>query len=173
MADNWYVVLELEFDPPLENEQVIAEKIEERSKFWATHFNDFKKGAQYRTWHQNIPQIKKDMIGPANIRKQLAEEACASAYAPIDKLLKTIGRKGNITSDEGERLAKKQKVSIELVKKRANSLGIHSMSRELIQIIKLFMINITRPNRKMRQHMKEWYKCCQHLGRTLYTISCI
>lgn len=124
MADNWYVVLELEFDPPLENEQVIAEKIEERSKFWATHFNDFKKGAQYRTWHQNIPQIKKDMIGPANIRKQLAEEACASAYAPIDKLLKTIGRKGNITSDEGERLAKKQKVSIELVKKRANSLGI-------------------------------------------------
>lgn len=89
MADNWYVVLELEFDPPLENEQVIAEKIEERSKFWATHFNDFKKGAQYRTWHQNIPQIKKDMIGPANIRKQLAEEACASAYAPIDKSMLT------------------------------------------------------------------------------------
>lgn len=124
MADNWYIVLELEFDPPVEDEKTIADRIEEKSKFWSTHFNDFKMGAQYRSWHQNIPKIKKDMIGPDNIRKQLAADACTKVYGPVDKLLKTIGRKGNITSDEGDKLAKKLKISIDIVKKRAKSLGI-------------------------------------------------
>lgn len=124
MADNWYVILELEFDPPVEDEQKIADKIDERAKFWSTHFNDFKMGAQYRAWHQNIPQIKKDMIGAANIRKQLAADACTIVYGPVDKLLKTIGRKGNITADEGDKLSKKLKISIDVVKKRAAKLGI-------------------------------------------------
>lgn len=124
MADNWYIVLELEFDPPIEDEKIISDKIDERSKFWSTHFNDFKMGAQYRSWHQNIPKIKKDMIGPANIRKQLAADACTQVYGPVDRLLKTIGRKGNITADEADKLAKKLKISIDVVKKRAKSLGI-------------------------------------------------
>ena len=93
MADNWYVILELEFDPPVEDEQKIADKIDERAKFWSTHFNDFKMGAQYRAWHQNIPQIKKDMIGAANIRKQLAADACTIVYGPVDKLLKRLAEK--------------------------------------------------------------------------------
>ena len=29
MADNWYVILELEFDPPVDDEQKIADKIDE------------------------------------------------------------------------------------------------------------------------------------------------
>ena len=124
MADNWYVILELEFDPPVEDEQKIADKIDERAKYWSTHFNDFKMGAQYRAWHQNIPQIKKDMIGAANIRKQLAADACTIVYGPVDKLLKTIGRKGNITADEGDKLSKKLKISVDVVKKRAAKLGI-------------------------------------------------
>lgn len=124
MADNWYVILGLEFDPPVEDEQDISKRIEEKSKFWSMHFNDFKMGAQYRAWHQNIPRIKKEMLGSANIRKQLASEACALVYGPIDKLLKTIGRKGNITSEEGDKLARKLQISLDVVKKRAGSLGI-------------------------------------------------
>ncbi len=124
MADNWYVILELEFEPPMENERKIAEKIDEKAKFWSTHFNDFKMGAQYRTWHQNIPRIKKDMLGEANIRKQLAAEACTIVYGPVDKLLKIIGRKGSITADEGDKLAKKLKISVDIVKKRAKTLGV-------------------------------------------------
>lgn len=124
MADNWYVILELEFDPPVEDEQKISDRIDEKAKFWSTHFNDFKMGAQYRAWHQNIPQIKKDMIGATNIRKQLAADACTIVYNPVDKLLKTIGRKGNITADEGDKLSKKLKISIDVVKKRAAKLGI-------------------------------------------------
>lgn len=124
MADNWYVVLELEFDPPVEDENKILQRIDEKSKFWSTHFNDFKNGAQYRTWHQSIPQIKKDMLGENNIRKKLAADACTIVYAPIDKLLKTIGRKGNITSDEGDKISKKLKVNVSVIKKRATKLGL-------------------------------------------------
>jgi len=124
MAENWYIVLGLDFDPPVEDEAVIAAKIEERSRFWSTHFNDFKMGANYRAWHQNIPQIKKDMIGPANIRKQLAADACTEVYGPVDKLLKTIGRKGSITDDEVDKMAKKMKLSVDVIKKRAKALGI-------------------------------------------------
>lgn len=124
MAENWYVILELEFDPPVEDEQKIADKIDEKAKFWSTHFNDFKMGAQYRTWHQNIPQIKKDMIGPTNIRKQLATEACTIVYGPVDKLLKTIGRKGTITPDEADKMSKKLKISVDIIKKRVAKLGI-------------------------------------------------
>jgi len=124
MADNWYVILELEFDPPDEDEQKIADKIDEKAKFWSTRFNDFKMGAQYRAWHQNIPQIKKDMIGISNIRKQMASDACAIVFDPVDKLLKTIGRKGFISDVEGDKLAKNKKVSIDIVKKRAAQLGI-------------------------------------------------
>ena len=65
MAENWYIVLELSFDPPVEDEQKIEERLIERSKFWSAHFNDFKIGAQCRAWNQAIPQIRKDMIGPA------------------------------------------------------------------------------------------------------------
>ena len=124
MAENWYIVLELEFDPPVEDEQAITAKIEERAKFWSTHFNDFKLGPNYRAWHQNIPQIKKDMLGPANIRKQLAAEACTIVYGPVDKLLKTIGRKGCITAGEADKISQKQKISVAVVKKRCAKLGI-------------------------------------------------
>ena len=124
MADNWYIVLELEFDPPVEDENVILQRINEKSRFWSTHFNDFKNGAQYRKWHQSVPQIKKDMLGADNIRSKLAAEACTIVYAPIDKLLKTIGRKRYITPDEGDKISKKLKVDIAIIKKRAAKQGI-------------------------------------------------
>lgn len=124
MAENWYIVLELEFDPPVEDEGVIAARIDEKAKFWSTHFNDFRMGAQYRAWHQNIPQIKKDMMGGTNIRKQLAQDACTQLYSRVDKLLRTIGRRGHITTDEAEKLSKREKVSLAIVRKRAAALGI-------------------------------------------------
>ena len=124
MAENWYIVLELEFDPPVEDEQIIDEKIVECEKYWSSHAENFKMGAQYRTWSQNIPQIRKDMLGPSNIRKRLAEEACSIIYAPVDKYLKTIGRKGSITSEEGDKLSKKTNFSVDIVKRRAKKLGL-------------------------------------------------
>ncbi len=124
MADNWYVILELDFDPPVEDEGVIAARIDEKGKFWSRNFTDFNLGPQYRTWHQNIPRIKKDMLGEENRRKELAAGACALVYGPVDKLLRTIGRKGSVTAAEEAKLAQRLKVPVDVVKRRAKALGI-------------------------------------------------
>lgn len=125
MVDNWYIILELEFDPtPIHDETVIANKIEEKSKFWSKNFNDFKNGAKYRTYHQNISKIRKDMIGDQNIRDQLIKDACVITFAPIDKFVKMVGRKGEITKDEINNIATRQKVNVDVVERRAIACGV-------------------------------------------------
>lgn len=124
MADNWYLILELEFDPPIEDERIIEERIEKKRKEWTKDSQHFVKGAMYRQLLDALPQIKADMLGENNIRKQLAEEAERRAYAPIDKLVKMIGRKGYITAEEGSKISSQKKLDINLVKKRAEKFGI-------------------------------------------------
>jgi len=124
MAENWYIILELEFDPnPVHDQATIDARIDEKAKFWSSKFNDFNKGAEYRKYHQMIPDIRKAMSNPDE-RKQLIKEACDITYGPIDKLIKMIGRKGEITSDELQNIATRQKANVDVVKNRALAIGI-------------------------------------------------
>lgn len=124
MNENWYIILGLEFDPnPVNDEAVIAEKIEEKRKFWSSKANDFNHGAEYRKYSQMIPEIKKDMLGDANIRADLIQDACERTYGPIDKTLKMI-RKTEIPQDTIDKIAAKQKVDADVVRRRAAALGI-------------------------------------------------
>ena len=124
MTENWYIILELEFDPnPVHDEKVIADRIEERRKFWSSKANDFNRGAEYRKYSQMLPNIKKDMIGEANIRDKLIKDACEKVYGPIDKTLKMI-KKVEIPQDTIDKIALKQKVDVKIVKRRADALGI-------------------------------------------------
>lgn len=124
MTENWYIILELEFDPnPVHDEKVIADRIEERRKFWSSKANDFNRGAEYRKYSQMLPNIKKDMIGEANIRDELIKDACEKVYGPIDKTLKMI-KKVEIPQDTIDKIALKQKVDVKIVKSRADALGI-------------------------------------------------
>lgn len=124
MTENWYLILELEFAPnPVNDEAMIADRIEEKRKFWSSKANDFNHGAEYRKYSQMLPQIRKDMIGEANIRAELVKDACEKIYGPIDKTLKMI-KKTEIPIDTIEKIAAKQKVDVEAVKRRAEALGI-------------------------------------------------
>lgn len=124
MTENWYIVLELEFDPnPVTEESIINQRIEEKRKFWSSKANDFNHGPEYRKYSQMLPDIKKDMTGGANIRKELIKDACEKTYGPIDKILKQI-KKTEIPRDTIEKIAKRQKVSEDIVKRRAIALGI-------------------------------------------------
>lgn len=124
MTENWYIVLQLEFDPdPVHDETAIAERIEEKRKFWSGKANDFNHGAEYRKYSQMLPDIKKDMIGQANIRDELIKDACERTYGPIDKTLKMI-KKTEIPEDTVVKIAVKHKVDAEAVKRRAAALGI-------------------------------------------------
>ncbi|MBQ8434434.1 MAG: hypothetical protein IJX24_00245 [Oscillospiraceae bacterium] len=123
-TDNWYIVLELEFDPPVTDEAVIEKKIEEKRKFWSSKFNDFKNGRQYKTWVENIPNIKKDVLGTENKRAQLAKEACTLVYGDIDRFIEDIETDKQIKAEEIEKIAQKTGNSKELVAKRAKAKGI-------------------------------------------------
>jgi len=37
---NCYLILELDFDPPVEDQAVIDKRIEEKRKFWSRNYND-------------------------------------------------------------------------------------------------------------------------------------
>lgn len=124
MTENWYIVLGLDFDPnPVQDEAVIEQKIEEKRKFWSSKANDFNHGAEYRKYSQMLPDIKRDMVGPENIRAELIKDACEKTYGPIDKTLKMI-KKTEIPQDTIDKMATKLKVDVETVKRRASALGI-------------------------------------------------
>lgn len=124
MTENWYIVLGLDFDPnPVQDEAVIEQKIEEKRKFWSSKANDFNHGAEYRKYSQMLPDIKRDMIGPENIRAELIKDACEKTYGPIDKTLKMI-KKTEIPQDTIDKMATKLKVDVETVKRRAAALGM-------------------------------------------------
>ena len=120
---NWYIILELEFYPnPVNDEDVIRERIDEKSKFWSRNANNFQH-KEYKDYLENISKIKEDMIGEKNIRAELIKNACKKTFAPIDKILKII-KKTEISEETVDKIAKKMKVDTEIVKRRATALGI-------------------------------------------------
>ncbi len=126
MTENWYVVLGLEFDPkPVDDENLIRECIQEKIKFWSSKANDFNKGAEYRKYLDYAKKgiIEKEMIGDANIRAELINDAREKVYGPIDKILKQM-RKTEIPLDTVEKMAKKLKVDPDTIKKRITALGM-------------------------------------------------
>lgn len=124
MTNNWYIILDLELDPPVEDEQKIEDKIEECKRYWSRNANDFKRGSEYRALLDQVPKIKKDMTGPENRRKELAKEA-REIVGAIDRDLSTAKRKkGRVTTKDGKTIAERHSISVDLVKKRADRLGI-------------------------------------------------
>ena len=124
MTENWYIVLELEFYPnPVQDEAVIEQKIEEKIKIWVRCASDFRYGTLYRKYCQMIPEIKRDMIGPDNIRDELINDACEKTFKPIDNILKNISNR--VLSDEIiDRIARRFEVDVSVVLSRVFSLGV-------------------------------------------------
>ncbi|MBW6518049.1 MAG: hypothetical protein K0A89_06070 [ANME-2 cluster archaeon] len=124
MNENWYLILDLDFDPPVEDQAVIDQIIEEKRKFWATNFNDSFRGSLYKEYHGKLNEIKRIMSDPVERKKQ-AEAARNDVYDLLNKDLTNLGRgSGEIAEDIVEKYAIKKKVSVDIVKKRMAALGI-------------------------------------------------
>jgi len=123
MKGNCYLLLELDFDPAVEDQAIIDQRIEEKAKFWSTNSNHFKKGAEYKMYLKMLPEIKKIMSDPFE-RKREADSACSIVYEPIDQDLKILGTAGEIAEDLIENYANAKKISVNVIKKRVSALGI-------------------------------------------------
>ena len=122
MTENCYILLELSFDPPETNESVIEQRIVEKSKLWASNFNDFMKGADYKQNHQNLGEIRKIMLDP-QLRKEEARRACEMTYGQVDKYINMVVNEEIITENQGKNIAEKFKQPLEVVIKRVEALG--------------------------------------------------
>ncbi len=123
MNENCYLLLELDFDSPIEDQSIINQRIEEKARFWSSHYNDFKRGTEYRHYHQMLPKIK-EIMSDSGKRKKEATSARNIAYALLDEDLKILGMNGEISEDVVVNIADNKKMSINIVKKRASALGI-------------------------------------------------
>jgi hypothetical protein len=63
------------------------------------------------------------MIGPNNIQDELIKDAITRSYGPIDKALKNL-KKYEISQDVVDKMASKMKFDVNMVKRRADALGI-------------------------------------------------
>jgi len=132
MTENWYVVLDLEFDPnPVHDEAVIKQRIDEKVKFWSSKANDFNRGAEYRKYLDYAKKgiIEHEMLGPDNIRAELIMDAYDRVYGPIDETLKQI-HKSDISAEAVEKIAKTYRVSEDVVRRRVNALGMKVVDYE-------------------------------------------
>jgi len=124
MKDNWYLVLELEFDPnPVHDPAIIEEAITAKSNYWSRNANHYVHGPAYRAYRERVPEIRETMA-KAKERKRLAKEACQLVYGPIDALMNLVASKGGVTQAELHKIAKDQKVDLSVVERRREALGM-------------------------------------------------
>lgn len=123
-VNNWYEVLELEFDPPEEREELIAQRLLEKKSAWTKLFNDPKWKVQAQTWLNQMEDMERDMIGEDNRRAEIAKVACENVYGNLDSKLKRIGTRGEIPSTVGENMAKSLNVTVAQIQKRCKALGL-------------------------------------------------
>lgn len=126
MTENWYLILELEFEPnPIVDEAVIRQRIREKQKFWSSKANDFNHGSEYKN---NMLLCKDENaivadIQNDDIRAEMVKDACEKRYGLIDKTLKRM-LKSELSEETIKRVADKNKFDLDVVKERMKVLNI-------------------------------------------------
>jgi hypothetical protein len=120
MADNWYLVLELEFYPnPTMDYDLIEKRIAEKTTEWSNNRNHPEYGPNYKRYKNMIPEIKTAMGNPAT-RRKLIEDACRLTYGPIDKMLLMVaGDAKEISAKNISDIAKQYQQPVGIVERRA------------------------------------------------------
>lgn len=135
MNENCYLLLGLEFDPPVTDDAVIDTKIAERKKYWISQKNSMD-GPLYVVYSEEktLNEIRKIMHDP-KLRSDHADNAKAMVNTVIDTKIKTYGRNGELSDEALSAIAKSvtkevaktnptYKVTKEYVKKRADKKGV-------------------------------------------------
>ena len=124
--DNWYLALELPFDPVPEADQaVIAARITQMVAYWSQHAADSAKGAQYTQWREKAEVMRRDLADPA-VRARMADEARELEFGPLDKTLRLVSLNGKrpITTEEVRRIATMRGVPVDIAVRRAQAINL-------------------------------------------------
>jgi len=124
MKDNWYLILELDFDPAEKNPEVINKRIKEKVAYWNKRktmpVDDARECERLAKKHK---EIVADMSNEAK-RSQMATEAVTEISGKVDPRIKQIGKDGFISDEQIKQIANVMEIPLALVKKRCDQLGV-------------------------------------------------
>lgn len=115
--DNFYIILELDFDKPEQDMNVINAAIEAKQAEWSKNRNHPRLGTKMLQYLSMIDRIKR-VMGDDKSREAEALAARKIAYEPLDRQLAIVCQKKKITSSEINFLSRKYKLSPEKIKAR-------------------------------------------------------
>lgn len=124
MEYNWYEILNLEYYPhPEEDEIKIKAKIEEKRKEWLRKETDPLNGAKFKNYGEFLKRgiIQEEMLNSAK-RHELIKDAQKKLFEPIDKFLKYF-ENTVITENAIKEIAKKTKRKESLIRDRIKENG--------------------------------------------------
>jgi polyhydroxyalkanoate synthesis regulator phasin len=140
--ENFYLLLELNLDPPETDPKKIDSAISRMRATWSRFRNHPSKGIQAKKYIGMIAEIRRVMKDP-QLRNREAKEAVAilkrrkrKKYAQVDRHLKLRLSKGFITDQEIEKLASMHELEEETIRERIKDLEAERISavNEDIQI---------------------------------------
>lgn len=113
--ENFYLILELSFDPLEEDSSVIEAAIEKKRIEWSKGATDFKKGIIYRNYSALLPEIRR-VMADRSLRRKEGEEAKRITIEKITHMLTIVAKRGFLYESEAKNMAKKCRCSIEIIK---------------------------------------------------------
>lgn len=113
--ENFYIILELPFDPPEEEEEVILKAIEKKRLEWSKGSTDFKRGPIYRAYSAMLPEIREVMLDGEKRRKEY-EQAYQITYEKARHMLAIIEKRGYLYESEIVSISKRLKVTEDIVR---------------------------------------------------------
>ena len=124
MADNWYLILELEFDPAEKNAEVINKRIKEKVAYWNKRKTmPVDNARECERLASKFTEIVADM-GNETIRSRMAAEAVTEISGKVDPKIKQIGKDGVISEEQVKQIANVVEIPLALIKKRCERLGV-------------------------------------------------
>ncbi|MDO5291380.1 MAG: hypothetical protein Q4F05_01395 [bacterium] len=113
--ENFYIILELPFDPPEEDQAVIDQTIEKKRLEWSKGATDFKKGPVYRGYTSMLPVIREVMSDPEK-RKKEYEQAYKLTFDKARHMLAIVEKRGYLYESEINSISKRLKISESIVR---------------------------------------------------------
>lgn len=124
---NFYLLLELSYDPSETNERIIEQAIKDKKLEWGRKVNHPRNGQKFRDYLGFVPMIEQVMLD-SELRMEEANEAREIKKAEIVKqekeinkklngLINVLSSKGYVTPEEIKRIGKEVKLSTEEIEK--------------------------------------------------------
>ena len=124
--DNWYLALELPFEPtPESNEGVIDTRIAEKVVYWSRRASDPSEGGKFTRWREQVDQMRTDLRNP-EIRHRMAAEALELTFGRLDTSLRQVSDNGKrpIPPAVLAKIASMRGVPLAVATSRAAAIGI-------------------------------------------------